>query len=108
MAGEDAAAAAAAASRLGKRRSSRSSATGGGGGEDVRTRGKVRFAAMMQLLPPVAAKVNVARVLQQLREEGAEMNLRTYRGCLEFLARGGRGREALMYLQEMEVRESTE
>lgn len=63
----------------------------------------MRFAAMMQLAPPVAAKVDVAGVLQELRDKGADMNLRTYRGCLEFLAKGGRGQEALMYLQEMEV-----
>lgn len=95
IAGEDAA-----TSRLGKR------ASGGAASahdKDCRTRGQTRFAAMMQLLPPVAAKVNVARVMQQLRDEGSDINLRTYRGCLAFLAKGGRGREALMYLQEMEV-----
>eukprot|EP00752_Nemacystus_decipiens_P009836 g8774.t2 len=96
VAGEDASTT---TSRLGELRSGRSAADGD---DDVRTRGKLRFAAMMQLLPTVAAKVNVARVLKKLRDEGAEMNLRTYRGCLEFLARGGRGQEALMYLQEME------
>lgn len=96
VAGEDAA-----TSRVGKRRSGGRAVPAG---EDARTRGKVRFAEMMQLLPAVAAKVDVARVLRQLRDEGAEINLRTYRGCLEFLARGGRGQEALMYLREMEVR----
>lgn len=114
VAGEDAA-----TSRLGGRRTGSGSAGGAGrarggnggsgdgdgdgDGEDGRTRGKAKFEAMMQLLPSVAAKVNVARVLQRLRDEGADVNLRTYRGCLAFLAKGGRGEEALMYLQEMEV-----
>lgn len=86
-----------AAPRLGKRGTGRADEDGGNWGQ-------MRFAAMMQLRTQVAAKVDVSRVMQKLRDEGAEFNLRTYRGCLAFLAKGGRGQEALMYLQEMEVR----
>lgn len=92
VAGEDA------APRLGRR--SRS----GGADKDGRNWGEIRFTEMMQLRTQVAAKVNVSRVLQDLRDDGAEFNLRTYRGCLAFLAKGGRGQEALKYLREMEVR----
>ncbi|CAM9498192.1 unnamed protein product [Ectocarpus sp. 12 AP-2014] len=71
-------------------------------GDNARTLGETRFKAMLGMRRPNAAKVDVTRVMQELRDEGAEFNLRTYRGCLAFLAKGGRGREALMYLEEME------
>lgn len=61
----------------------------------------------MDMRPNQAAKVDVARVMRELRDEGAELNLRAYRACLAFLAKVGRGQEALMYLQEMEVRLAT-
>lgn len=72
-------------------------------GDNARTLGEMRFKAMLGMRRPNAAKVDLTRVMQELRDEGAEFNLRTYRGCLAFLAKGGRGREALMYLEEMEV-----
>lgn len=82
--------------RLGRRRIDRD--------DNGRNWGEMRFTAMMQLPTQVAAKVDVSRVVQELRDEGAEFNLRTYRGCLAFLAKGGRAQEALKYLQQMEVR----
>lgn len=72
-------------------------------GDNARTWGEARFRAMLGMRRPNAAKVDVTLVMQELRDEGAEFNLRTYRGCLAFLAKGGRGREALVYLEEMEV-----
>ena len=46
---------------------------------------------------------SVARVLEGLKDEQCELNLRTWRSLMAVLAESGRGAEALMYLHDMKV-----
>ena len=42
-------------------------------------------------------------MFEQLRRDDCALNLRTYRASMSVLAECGRGKEAMMYLQEMKV-----
>lgn len=42
-------------------------------------------------------------MFQELRRDDCALNLRTYRASMSVLAECGKGKEALMYLQEMKV-----
>lgn len=46
---------------------------------------------------------DVPVVFQELRRDDCALNLRTYRASMSVLAECGRGKEAMMYLQEMKV-----
>ena len=46
---------------------------------------------------------DVPAVFEGLRRDHCALNLRTYRASMSVLAECGRGKEAMVYLQEMKV-----